>query len=526
MSGREKVVHGALWFWRTVFLPVWGSIARITPRSPSTWIDPSEDPVRHIFVLMLENRSFDQVLGAFKDDGEYAALEGIDAKRLYSNFDGAGNKYVQAPSEDDRAPFDPDHEFPGVAEQLADDHAGFVRNFEETHPLATREQRQCVMNYFPKGSLAAMHWLAENFTICDHWFSSVPGPTWTNRLFLMSGTSMGRTEMGSRENPDGFLGYDQRSIFDLLEDKGIPWRIYFHDFPQSWLLHRQLLQRRKFDNYRPLSDTEGNNLFEADLKNEGANFPRFCFIEPQYFEPGQNDDHPTSSAAAAQALIARVYNAIRSQEDVWKSSLLLVLYDEHGGFFDHVPPPKAVAPAVPKDYTFKDKGAPCPFTSLGVRVPAVLVSPWVEKGVFQETLDHTSLLKYACKKWKLPFLTSRVEQANDFGRAIHFPFRKVPDTRIEVPFRAEMRAQASAPGESLLSNHQEALRGLCARIEAEIPPLSQELPRAKGDIGAMQLQAPQGDSSNEMRSRTFAILAARGASQSDNGPSAGQADPK
>ena len=181
------------------------------------------------------------------------------------------------------------------------------------------------------------------------------------------------------------------------------------------------------------------------------------------------------------------------------------------------------------EYPFKDRGAQCPFTSLGVRVPAVLVSPWIGKGVFRDVLDHTSLLKYVCQKWKLPFLTSRVERANDFGRAILSTARQVPDKRIEIPFRAEIQAHASALNVPELSSHQNALRALCESIEAETQTQSWDLPQAKEDIGAMQLQAPNGDNSDEMRNRTLAILASLRTPQPGSGPSAnglstGQAD--
>ena len=447
---------------------------------------------------------------------KYSKLDGIDPDALRFNEDKEGNKYYQSASESDSVPFDPDHEYPAIAEQLKDNHGGFVRNFQETHKTAKPEDFQAVMNFFPKGALPALHRLAETFTICDHWFCSVPGPTWTNRLFLLSGTSMGRVEMGSSDNLAGFLGYNQRTIFDLLEDAGVPWRIYFHDFPQSWLLERQR-RPQMIANYCPIDEEEGGEGFENDLKREGKDFPRFCFIEPQYFEPEQNDDHPTSSAMAAQRLIARVYNAIRAQEEVWNSSLLIVLYDEHGGFFDHAPVPEAVAPAIPDGYPHHDVGAKCDFKSHGARVPAVLVSPWVGQTFYPEPLDHTSVLKYVCQKWKLPSLSARMDKTSDFGAVVLGSRRDVPATPIQVP-RAAMKTRASPLNLEDESDHQRALRALCDKIEQE-----QFGPIETGDETRerLKMQAMPGDAAREMKRRSLMIANAIKAKAASTGPKPG-----
>jgi phospholipase C len=499
------IKNRAFAFWRTTLLPLWAFIwylwNRVRERRP--WSDPSTDPIKHVFVLMLENHSFDQILGCFKDSGNYSKLDGIDSDTPRFNKDKEGNKYYQRASTDDNAPFDPNHEYPAVAEQLKDNHSGFVRNFQDTHKTAKPDDLQAVMNYFPKGALPAIHWLAETFTICDHWFSSVPGPTWTNRLFLLSGTSMGRVEMGSSENIAGLIGYNQTTIFNLLEEAAVPWRIYFHDFPQSWLLERQR-EPEMIGNYCPIGDEGDEASFENHLKLEGKNFPSFCFIEPRYYEPEQNDDHPTSSSMAAQQLIARVYNAIRAQEEVWNSSLLIVLYDEHGGFFDHAPIPDAVAPKIPEGYPHKDHGAKCDFKSLGVRVPALVVSPWVGQTLCAEELDHTSVLKYVCQKWKLPQLTARVDKSTDFGSVILKSRRNVPATPIRIP-RERMKARAFAPATEDESDHQRALRALCDKIERdELAPI--EIPEATRE--RLKARAMPGDTAQEMHLRSLAIAAA------------------
>src|SRR5207249_11093659 len=126
----------------------------------------------------------------------------------------------------------------------------------------------------------------------------------------------------------------------------------------------------------------------------------FCFIEPRYYLPGQNDDHPPHTTLRAQALLGSVYNALRDNDPLWNSTLFVVLYDEHGGFYDHLPPPGAVPPDGHMLPNFR-------FDRLGVRVPALLVSPWVERTILKIALDHTSLLKYLIEKWDLGPLTNR-----------------------------------------------------------------------------------------------------------------------
>ncbi len=151
--------------------------------------------------------------------------------------------------------------------------------------------------------------------------------------------------------------------------------------------------------------------FYQDVAQHPDNkFPAYCFIEPSYYEPGANDDHPTHDVAAGDRLIANVYNALRANEELWSKSLLIVLYDEHGGFYDHVVPPATIAP----DHHQEEYA----FNQLGLRVPAILVSPYTAKAVVSTTFDHTSLLKYLTDKWSLGPLGARTAQANSFASVI------------------------------------------------------------------------------------------------------------
>jgi phospholipase C len=173
------------------------------------------DLIEHVVVLMLENHSFDQMLGGMT--AEVPALDGADPTAPRGNADDAGQVYFQAPTSAPviRRP-DPKHETVNVLAQLANTNGGFVLDYC-THPITTPSQRQQIMSYYPAGALPALHELARHFTACDARFSSVPGPTWTNRFFVHSGTSLGRVRMpgGVLSKGDTWLAVYERKGDDL-----------------------------------------------------------------------------------------------------------------------------------------------------------------------------------------------------------------------------------------------------------------------------------------------------------------------
>jgi phospholipase C len=378
------------------------------------------DPIKHVVLLMLENHSFDQMMGALQR--VYPDLDGVPDD-LPSRFNGSltGKEIPQAPVTERQIRLDPLHEVEAVAEQMADNNGGFVINFEKKYNKKAEEEVAYIMGYYSLDFLPALHTLGRNFTVCDRWYSSLPGPTWPNRFFALSGTSAGRVKMpdGIR-HPDlaGFFEQNQDTIFDRLNEKNKTWRIYFYDFPASLLLTHQ----RKPENLARYSEIK--QLFE-DVKDE-KNFPDFVFIEPKYFGVDQNDDHPPHNTMKTEKLIADVYNAIRSYDDLWNSTLLVIAYDEHGGFYDHVTPP----PAPPPDEHHEEYK----FDQFGIRVPAILVSPWVEAGVEHTDFDHTSLLKYLIDKWGLGPLGQRTAAANSIAVALRNKRRDDTVGFIRVPY--------------------------------------------------------------------------------------------
>jgi phospholipase C len=314
--------------------------------------------------------------------------------------------------------YDPHHEVEHVAMQLANNNGGFVQNFAKEYPDSSDSERQNIMGYYKLGFLPGLHELAINYTVCDHWFSSLPGPTWPNRFFALTGTTMGKVDMPSdgthKADLAGYFQQTQDTIFDRLNEKKIDWKVYFHDIPQSWVMKQQRAPHNAAQYYYI-------RRFYQDARGHPDDFPQFSLIEPDYFGYQQSDDHPPHDIMKAQKLIADVYNALRGNDALWNSTLLVVFYDEHGGFSDHVEPPVAVPPdkyvaMIPDPI----KPWPFEFDRLGLRVPAILASPWVKAGVVHTQFDHTSLLRFVTDKWKLRELDSaRVKTANSIASALN-----------------------------------------------------------------------------------------------------------
>lgn len=431
-----------------------------------------DDPIKHVVVLAMENRSFDHILGGCVQ--EIAGLQGIDPAKPASNLY-QGKLYQQLPKAAPVMLDDPIHEYPNVMRQLGNrDNSGFVQDYAQAYPALTDEGRAQVMYYHPYGTLSALHTLAKNFAVCDNWFSSVPGPTWTNRLFLLSGTSLGRVKMADGLFNLNLHWYNQPTIFDRLNEKGLSWRVYFGDAPLSLLFVNQW-EPENAARYRAMTEFQ---KAAAAYKKDSDNFPAFSFIEPAYLQPGANDDHPPHDLLEGEVLIASVYNSIRSNADLWNSTLLVVVFDEHGGFYDRVIPPDTIAPDHHTgEYTFD---------RLGVRVPAILISPYVVAAPVHTQFDHTSLLKYFIDKWELGPLGNRAAVAKTLAEVI------TPDFRGDTPQRITVASpKAPSVGEvaqpSRLTGHQTALVALSHVLES----ITDEDPNVVAARSRQVLSGPQ-----------------------------------
>lgn len=365
---------------------------------------------------MLENHSFDNILALSNIPGICAATS-TDCNSYPSR---KHSKKIKTCCFEGNAPpslhHDPGHEFLDVLQQLAGTGAQYpsvkpppppryppINNsgFAANYATSTRENTglpkyPCkIMHGFDTAQqLPAMYQLATNFTVCDHWYSSLPGPTWPNRFFLHGASSNGLDHSPSNEDIfdwetwDGFR-YPHGSIFDRMTELGISFRLY-HD--RNGPLEGAISQVSSIHNIE-LWDVHPVTEFETAVQS--ASYPyQYTFIEPNYgdvaggsYENGTSQ-HPMDSVAGGEGLIATVYNAIR-KSPIWKQSLFIITYDEHGGFYDHVAPPAAKAP---RDGGKKYSQHHFDFKQYGVRVPAIIISPWVNAGVDQTAYDHSSVL--------------------------------------------------------------------------------------------------------------------------------------
>lgn len=423
---------------------------------PNNW----PDEIKHVVVLMMENRSFDHLLGDYTRINP--ACDGIDPKAPSSNplTDASGRSAVITQTAETTdyfalwappAPsppalpvkgsegFDLGHEFVDVVRQLdvtlktsltapkldgfAQDAYDKARKDLKVNKAWSLSMAQRAMNYIPFGAtpavdpLPAIQGLARNFTLCDRWFSSVPGPTWPNRFFAMLGSCNGRLLMPAKGTvlagiKSLIAQFGSDSIFSLLRDKGHDVRIYSDGAIPLAALVKGGLWHMSIDDFK--SDVAADKL------------PELSWIEPSYGllngKLGPNvSHHPPEDLRFGDQFIGEVFNALSANTDLWNKTLFVLLYDEHGGFHDHVVPPTCVATGSTVDVDW-----PNPFTRLGIRVPAILASPWLNPGLIPWTdnlqaqhYDHTSLLAFLCDHFQLPrsALGARVVAAQHFGNA-------------------------------------------------------------------------------------------------------------
>lgn len=378
--------------------------------------------INHFVVLMLENRSFDHLLGALK--AQNPAVAGALDKEYSNLTDPAvptSPAVATGPASKFSMPFDPGHEFEDVQIQLYGRAAsadrkpaartdpapmsGFV--FSAEAAAKSRSNAGVVMQCFHPEKLPVLTTLATEFALFNYWHSSLPGPTWPNRFFVHAATSGGLSD--SPTDPDILAGYTffAGTIYKRLEAAGRTWRIYHDGLPQAAGIDSLRLQYIDIftKNFRDM------NYFESDLKQ--PSLPEYVFIEPRYDTGHQflkgNSMHPLNDVRAGERLVKRVYEAIRASR-FWADTLLIVTFDEHGGFYDHVPPP----PGVPTgdDERYNNPANEFTFNRLGVRVPAIVASPYTQKNTVigqtpQDHYDHTSILSTLEKRFVFPSLTHR-----------------------------------------------------------------------------------------------------------------------
>jgi phospholipase C len=388
--------------------------------------------LKHIVVVMMENRSFDHMLGYLKLEG-MDEVEGLTGAEFNVDLNGneilvhpfdAEDKKVQRHGEALQKKLDPDHSPDGVQVQLGngfgDAHnGGFVQSFIDSRDPdddVTEDVWMVPMGYYTSKDLPVYDHLARQFCVCDRWYSAIPGDTWPNRVFAMTGAY--GENLGSQSEffellqdvpfVDKLVGlpiYDKPAFTRLLSND--QWRWYSHD-PGTLRLADSIYRNPENpmrDNFAFFDRHAVNWLTEwiEDPIVRGGSFidhvadhslPQVSWIDPNFvdvrvFESASNDDHPPSDIRAGQEFVFQVYDTLRRSPD-WDDTLLVITYDEHGGFYDHVMPP----PLHPDD--------DAPFETYGVRVPALIVGPRVRRQVLHEPdgaqpgdpqFDHTTLIK-------------------------------------------------------------------------------------------------------------------------------------
>jgi phospholipase C len=426
------------------------------------------EKVDHIVILMLENRSFDHMLGYLSLEGGRADVDGLRAE--FAN-EHNGRSYPIHHLDSTAIADDPDHSASSVDLQIGGGRMnGFVKSFDDT--LSRRGVEDAdpgrVMGYYNALDVPVYDHLASEFAVCDRWFSSVPGATWPNRLYAICGRAA-----GSRDDLPLNLPplYKQPSFVRHLDARGVSWRWYsfeagtlrFADARYKLGHHDRFAFFSKSNlNWRTGLEVRIDARADSFLEDAAhGQLPSLAWIDPNFsnfnpigFQP--NDDHAPADIKDGQELVLAVYHALATSPQ-WEKTLLVIFYDEHGGFFDHVPPPEA-----PDD-------DPQSFGRYGVRVPALIVSPWVEPGSVSKTLfDHTSIIKTILLRFcpealnepkrhhglwsrlrragRPRHLGKRVGQANDLGELLTRTAPRPAPTRYELIQDAAARAATRAEG--------------------------------------------------------------------------------
>ncbi|KAG6682601.1 hypothetical protein I3842_13G151000 [Carya illinoinensis] len=430
-------------------------------------------PIKTIVVLVMENRSFDHMLGWMKklnpqingvDGSEWNALSVKDpnSKRIF--FDNQSH-FVDP---------DPGHSFQAIREQI------FGSNDSSATPAPmngfaqqaysmdnTINMSRSVMNGFLPDMVPVYKALVSEFAVFDRWFASMPSSTQPNRLFVHSGTSAGATS-----NVAALLakGYPQRTIFQDLDDAGISFGIYFQNLPTT-LFYRNLRKLKYLDNFH-----QYDLSFKKDAK--AGKLPGYVVVEQRYFDlkgAPANDDHPSHDVYQGQVFLKEVYETLRASPQ-WNQTLLVITYDEHGGFYDHVPTPVRGVPSPdgivgPEPFYFK-------FDRLGVRVPTIAVSPWIEKATVvhgpngspfpTSEYEHSSIPATVRKLFNLssPFLTKRDQWAGTFEGIVQKRTEPRTDCPEQLPTPVKVR-NTEANENAKLSEFQQELLQLAAVLKGD-----------------------------------------------------------
>lgn len=393
-------------------------------------------PFDHVVVLMMENRSFDHLLGWLPGaNGSQAGLHfrdatGVAAPTWAIGDDAQGCAYK-----------DPAHDYASVLKQIAN---GRMDGFLKTAPVGDHFP----ISYYGPDEVPVLATLAKNFTTYSNYHCSFAGPTWPNRFYQHSATTdMNHTwvfpNQGNAANPNPFPPLDQRpchldlAIWDRLAAAGVSHKYYFHTEPMTGLYASGRYDKLSF----PYAD------FLTDAK--AGKLPNVSYVDPDYgliaeLTGTSNDMHPHGSVAVGDAFIGEVYEAIVSSPQ-WDRTILVINFDEHGGFFDHVAPPAV------EDDTDHGPDDKADYKIMGVRVPAIAVSPFAPAKVETDgPYEHCSVLKMIEWRWDLEPMTLRDRNAKNLADALDFSRRR---SAVALPVHPDPVPAACAPDSKPTTTH-------------------------------------------------------------------------
>lgn len=427
--------------------------------------------IDHIVVLMLENRSFDHMLGYLSLTGGRAGVDGLNGAQS-NTFNGTAYP-AQLRSTSVFTP-DPHHEWNNVAVQLQNNNGGFIQDFATRDPNTPWR----IMDCQNAADVPIYDHLSKEFTICDRWFSSLPGATQPNRMYALAGHSNGKKNNLSSAQLLA-IGWKVRPIFEFLP-ANVSWRAYSHDISTLRFIKGYRGIVPEIDKINKFFD----RVAEGTLPNVSWIDPSFDILQGIYPGP-PNDDHPPHDVRNGQNLVRKVYNAlVNGPREQFEKTLFVVVYDEHGGFYDHVSP---------QQWTPEDDRAE--FKRYGVRVPAFIVSPWAKRGgcigsADGAIFDHTSVLNTILRRFSadaggnIPQVSARVTAARDlsymltetsartdFTPAPGLPFEISWEDRFEMLETVSDGVRENRIQKRLPSDLQQSLEALAHKVIGQgVPP--------------------------------------------------------
>jgi len=389
-TGRYRVI---------VAVELAGLALAISPALPAKADAAGLNQIQHVVVLMQENRSNDSYFGRLHFEGQVQSQPEPPGANNPDPTNPAGPPIKAFHQAHYCSVSDLNHSWSGVHQEI-DGGAmdGFTAaNVDPKDPNGSR-----TMGFYDQTDLPYYYALYNTFATADRYFSSVPGPTFPNRFYLLAGTSFGHIQ---NDFPTTATGFDQRTIFNELDEAGISWKIYSASYPIAFAELFGYVRIHRFANIRPIT------AYYVDAA--AGTLPQVTFIDPLFGGPTnvENDEHPDANVQVGERFVASVIQALFDSPD-WSSSAMFLTYDEHGGFYDSVAPPAAV---VPDDIApvLEPGDVQASFDMYGVRVPAVVVSPFSRPhSVSHVVNDHTSMLRFIETRFSLPALTRRDAAAN------------------------------------------------------------------------------------------------------------------